>query len=79
MGSKKRGVTVGGAQAPGRAQAPDGVVERVLEGYRSYLLLERGVSETTAAVYEPRARRFLSQRGGLEDLGLDRLTAADVG
>jgi site-specific recombinase XerD len=78
MGSKKRGVTVGGAQAPGRAQAPDGVVERVLEGYRSYLLLERGVSETTAAVYEPRARRFLSQRGGLEDLGLDRLTAADV-
>ncbi|HEY5182453.1 MAG TPA: tyrosine-type recombinase/integrase [Dermatophilaceae bacterium] len=72
MGSKKRVVTVGGAQAPGA------VVERVLEGYRSYLLLERGVSETTAAVYEPRARRFLSQRGGLEDLGLDRLSAADV-
>lgn len=43
MGSKKRAVTVDGPQAPG------GVVERVLAGYRSYLLLERGVSETTAA------------------------------
>lgn len=36
------------------------------------------MSETTAAGYEPRARRFLSQREGLEDLGLDRLSAADV-
>jgi len=53
-------------------------VERVLAGYRKYLLLERGVSETTAACYEPRAQRFLSQREELEDLGLDRLTAADV-
>lgn len=59
MRSKKQGVTVGGAQAP------DGVVERVLEGYRSYLLLERGLSETTAAVYEPRARRFSHSVRGL--------------
>jgi len=28
--------------------------------------------------YEPRARRFLSQRESLDDLGLDRFTAADV-
>jgi integrase/recombinase XerD len=53
-------------------------VDGVLAGYRRYLLLERGVSETTAACYEPRARLFLSQREGLEGLGLDRLTAADV-
>jgi|GEM_PF-6608914 len=59
MGIKMRGVTVGGAQAP------DGVVERVLEGYRGYLFLERGVSETTAAVYEPRARRFSCSVRGL--------------
>ena len=47
-------------------------------GYRRYLLLERGLSQTTADSYEPRARRFLSGREGLEDLGLDRLRAADV-
>ncbi len=56
----------------------EGAVDRVLAGYRRYLLLERGVSETTAACYVPRARLFLSQREGLEGLGLDRLTAADV-
>lgn len=55
-----------------------GSVDGVLAGYRRYLLVERGVSETTAAVYEPRARLFLSQRAGLEGWGLDRLTAADV-
>lgn len=56
----------------------EGAVEGVLAGYRRYLLVERGVCETTAACYEPRARLFLSQRAGLEDLGLERLTAADV-
>jgi integrase/recombinase XerD len=52
-------------------------VDGVLAGYRRYLF-ERGVSETTAACYERRARLLLSQREGLEGLGLDRLTAADV-
>jgi integrase/recombinase XerD len=56
----------------------EAAVDRVLAGYRRYLLLERGLSETTAACYEPRARLFLSQCEGLEGLGLDRLTAADV-
>ena len=55
-----------------------GSVDGVLAGYRRYLLVERGVSETTATVYAPRARLFLSQREGLEGLGLDGLTAADV-
>lgn len=68
MGSRTRVVT----------GESDGAVERVLAGYRSYLRLERGLRETTVACYEPRARRFLSHREGLEDLGLDRLTAADV-
>jgi integrase/recombinase XerD len=66
---------VGAADGP---LEPEDAMERVLAGYRCYLRLERGVCETTVACYEPRARLFLSQREGLEDLGLDRLTAADV-
>ena len=56
----------------------DGPVEEVLDGYRRYMLSERGVKERTVAGYEPDARVFLSQREGLEGLGLERLTAADV-
>lgn len=63
MVSKQRVVAVSGPQEP------IGALERVLVGYRSYLLFERGVSATTVECYEPRARRFLSQREGLEDLG----------
>jgi site-specific recombinase XerD len=59
--------------------AADGPVEEVLDGYRRYMLSERGVKERTVAGYEPDARVFLSQREGLEGLGLERLTAADVG
>ncbi len=72
MVSKRRVVAVAGSQEPGDA------VERLLAGYRRYLRFERGVCEATADCYEPRARRFLARRRGLEDLGLDRLTAADV-
>ena len=56
----------------------DGPVEEVLDGYRRYMVSERGVKERTVAGYEPDARVFLSQREGLEGLGLERLTAADV-
>ena len=63
--------------ADGLQEAED-AVERVLAGYRRYLLFERGLSETTVAHYERRARLFFAQREGLADLGLDRLTAADV-
>ena len=59
-------------------QKPDGALERVFAGYRDYLLFERGLSETTIASYEPRARLFLSQREALPGLGMDSLTAADV-
>ena len=60
------------------AVVADGPVEEVLDGYRRYMLSERGVKERTVAGYEPDARVFLSQREGLEGLGLERLTAADV-
>jgi integrase/recombinase XerD len=56
----------------------DYALERVLAGYRGYLIFERGLSERTVALYEPRARLFLSQREEFPELGLDRLTAADV-
>ncbi len=69
MGSRTRVVTV---------LESDGAVERVLAGYRRYLVVERGLSEATVVCYEPRARLFLSSREGLEELGLDALTAADV-
>ena len=56
----------------------DYALERVLAGYRGYLIFERGLSERTVALYQPRARLFLSQREEFPELGLDRLTAADV-
>jgi integrase/recombinase XerD len=51
-------------------------IERVLAGYRRYLLCERGVKERTVVRYEPDARLFVSQCVGVEGLG--RLTAGDV-
>ncbi len=54
-------------------------VDRLLEKYRRYLLLERRLAETTIAGYEGAARVFLEHRvrcrGGLE---LERLSAVDV-
>lgn len=57
---------------------PDDLVEKVLAGYRSYQLRERGLSVSTADCYERRARRFLADRAELDGLGLDQLTAAEV-
>jgi integrase len=48
-------------------------VQRVLAGYRSYLLIERGLREVTVDSYEPGACLFLAGVGALESL-----TAADV-
>ena len=63
--------------APGAvAVVANGAVEELLERYRSYLLLERGLAERTIVEYQRTARVFLEQRpGGLE---LGQLTAADV-
>ncbi|MCA1699769.1 MAG: site-specific integrase, partial [Actinobacteria bacterium] len=63
------------AAAPAVVEGP---VAEVLEGYRRYLLCERGVAERTFVRYEPDVRLFLSERQGSEGLGLERLTAADV-
>lgn len=62
----------------GHALEPEGAMAGVIAGYRSYLLLERGVSQTTADSYEARARMFLSRCEGLDEHGLEGLTAAEV-
>ena len=65
-----------GAVPPRVPVVADGPVEVLLEGYREYLLVERGLARSTVVRYECIARVFLEQRPvGLE---LERLTAADV-
>jgi integrase/recombinase XerD len=61
------------------AVVADGPLERLLGGYRRYLFDERGLTEhTVLARYEPAARLFLSDRLGQSELGVERLSAADV-
>jgi site-specific recombinase XerD len=62
---------------PGPAVA-DGPVEEVLEGYRRWLLCERGARERTFVRFAPDARLFLSGRLGPGGLDLERLSAADL-
>jgi integrase/recombinase XerD len=60
--------------------APDGPVEEVLEKYRDYLTVERGLGRPTARGYIDSVRPFLQGRvspDGLS-LALSRLSAADV-
>ena len=53
-------------------------VDRLVEEFRDYLLLERGAKASTAGKYESTARMFLSERfGPLED-GLARVSGAEV-
>jgi integrase/recombinase XerD len=58
--------------------APDGPVEEVLDGYRRWMLCERGVRERTVVRYEPDARLFLSGRVGPDGVDLEGMSAADV-
>ena len=71
-------IGIGVAPVLGVSTAPS-PVDRLLEKYRRYLLLERRLADTTIAGYEYVARVFLEHRarrcGGLE---LERLSAADV-
>lgn len=62
-------------EAPG---VPHGAVEEVLDGYRRWMLYERGARQRTVVRYEPDARLFLSWRLGTDGLDLKGLTAADV-
>jgi integrase len=71
-----RGLGVVPAAAPVIAEGP---LEGLLADYRRYLFDQRGLCEHTVLdVYEPAARLFLAARSGMEGLGLDRLSAADV-
>ena len=58
---------------------PASPVDRLLEEYRRYLLLERRLAETTIAGYEGVARVFLKHRvRRCAALELERLSAVDV-
>jgi integrase/recombinase XerD len=74
-------VPVGYLREIGVAPAPvavDGPVERVLEEYRRYLLLERGAVPATFVAFRRDARLFLLERLGPDGLELADLTAGDV-
>ena len=58
---------------------PEGPLEQLLEDYRRYLSVERGLTDHTVLdAYEPVAWLFLAGREGSDGLGLERLSAADV-
>jgi site-specific recombinase XerD len=74
-------VPLGYLREIGVAPAPmvaDGPVERLLEDYRRYLLIERGAAPRTFLAVRRDARLFLSQRLGPDGLELEGLTVADV-
>ena len=72
-----RALGVAPASAPALAHGP---LEELLEDYRRYLSIERGLSDHTVLdAYGPAARLFLAGREGPDGLGLGRLCAADVG
>lgn len=71
-----RELGVAPAPVPVYAQGP---VEELLEDYRRYLSVERGLADHTVLdAYVPAARLFLAGRDGPDGLGLDRLGAAQV-
>lgn len=68
-----------GVVAPPVPAIAQGPLEELLEDYRRYLLVERGLSDHTVLdAYEPAARLFLAGWEGPDGLGLERLCAADV-
>ena len=61
------------------ADAPErGPAEDLLERYRRFLILERGLAEKTARGYVDAVRPFLARRASTDGLGLAGLTAGDV-
>ncbi|HEY6423960.1 MAG TPA: tyrosine-type recombinase/integrase [Pseudonocardiaceae bacterium] len=71
-----RALGVAPVPAPVVAHSP---LEELLEDYRRYLSVERGLSDHTVLDgYGPAARLFLAGREGPDGLGLERLCAADV-
>ena len=53
-------------------------VDRLVEEFRDYLLLERGAKASSAGRYEPTARMFLSERSEPIEDGLARVSGAEV-
>ena len=71
-----RTLGVAPAPAPVLSQGP---LEELLEDYRRYLFVERGLSaHTVLDAYGPAARLFLAKQDGPDGLGLEGLRAADV-
>jgi site-specific recombinase XerD len=69
---------LGVAPPPGPAAAAVGEVEVLLERYRRYLTLERGLAAVTVGDYVGLVRPFLAGRAGVGGLDLEHLTAGDV-
>jgi len=65
-----------GAVPPAVVVLDDGPVAKVLDGYREYLVLERGLAESTIDRCQWVARLFLTQLA--DGLEIGELTAADV-
>jgi integrase/recombinase XerD len=61
--------------ATGVPGAPGGPVEEVLDGYRRWMLHERGVRERTVVRYEPDARLFLSARLDPDGCGVSEIAS----
>lgn len=66
------------APAPPPAPAPAGPVEELLDRYRRYLTLERGIGAPSARDYANAVRPFLSEKACAGELDLSRLSSADV-
>jgi site-specific recombinase XerD len=69
---------LGVAPAPRAAAVEEGPVEALLERYRSYLAVERGLAASTVRGYATTVRPFLEARAIGDRLDLDDVTAADV-
>lgn len=67
-----------GAVPPAARVVATTPVEALLERYRRYLLVERGLGEGTVRGYVDVVRPFLVERASIDGLALERLTAAEV-
>lgn len=70
-----RGIGVVATPVPAGPSTP---AERLMDAYRAYLVQERGLATGTVADYLHVARLFLATRPAGGDLGLERLSAAEV-
>ena len=61
-----------------RPPTADGPVDRLLEAYRCYLLIERRLAPATVGIHEDIAGRFVSQHAGGDRRGLGDLASSDV-